>query len=273
MLDKARTAGADAVVLDLEDSVPVGEKEAARTTVRRALEAGSYAPQVILRVNGFATGLTEGDLKGAFGPGVTGICLPRAEGAADTLRLAALITEVEQIHRRDTGTVSMVAMIETARGVLQAFELADRCQRVRALCLNADDLVGDLSAADTQAARELEHAREHLVLAARATAVWAIDTAWADLGDMEGLRAEAQRARESGFSGKLIIHPDQAKPVHEAFAPTTGQVAHARRVLEAFDAARKRGGGVISLDGYMLHATAVARARETLKLAGVQAET
>jgi citrate lyase subunit beta/citryl-CoA lyase len=270
MLEKARTVNADAVILDLEDGVPVGEKEAARATVRRTLEEGDYGPQVILRVNGFATGLTERDLKGAFGPGVAGICLPRAEGMVDTLRLAALITEVEQIHGRETGTVSIVAMIETACGVLHAFELADACQRVRALCLSGEHLAGDLGAVRTQAGEELAHARRQLVLSARATAVRAIDTIWTDLNDIEGLRAEARRARELGYSGKLIIHPDQVVPVHEAFTPTAKEVAHARRVVEAFDAASKRGGGVISLDGYIVHAPMVARARETLRLAGVQ---
>jgi citrate lyase subunit beta/citryl-CoA lyase len=270
MLEKARTANADAVMLDLENGVPVGEKEAARATVRRALEEGHYGPQVILRVNGFATGLTEGDLKRAFGPGVAAICLPRAEGLADTLRLAPLITEVEQIHGRETGTVGIVGMIETARGVLHAFDLAEGCQRVRALCLGGEDLAGDLGAVRTQAVEELAHVRRQLVLSARATAVWAIDTIWTDLNDIEGLRAEARRARELGYSGKLIIHPDQVVPVHEAFTPTAKEVAHARRVVEAFDAASKRGDGVIALDGHLVHARVVARARETLRLAGVQ---
>jgi citrate lyase subunit beta/citryl-CoA lyase len=270
MLEKARTVEADAVILDLEDSVPVGEKEAARATVRRALEKGDYGAQVILRVNGFATGLTEDDLKGAFGPGVTGICLPKAERAADTLRLAALITEVEQIHGREAGTVSIVAMIETAHGVLHAYELAERCQRVRAICLGGEDLVRDLGAVRTQSGEELAHARGQLVLAARASAVWAIDTIWADLNDTEGLRADARRARELGYSGKLIVHPNQIAPVHEAFTPTAKEVAHARRVVEAFDAASKRGGGVIVLDGHIVHAPVVARARETLRLATAQ---
>ncbi|MGD9375951.1 MAG: aldolase/citrate lyase family protein, partial [Anaerolineae bacterium] len=115
-LEEARTANADAVILDLENGVPVDEKEAARATVHRALEEGEFGPQVLLRLNGFATGLTEADLKGAFGPGVTGICLPRAEELADTLRLAALLTEVEAMHGREAGTVSILAMIETARG-------------------------------------------------------------------------------------------------------------------------------------------------------------
>jgi citrate lyase subunit beta/citryl-CoA lyase len=270
MLEKARTVHADAVILDLEDGVPVGEKAAARATVRRALEEGDYYPQVILRVNGFATGLTEDDLKGAFGPGVAAICLPRAEGLADTLRLAPLITEVEQIHGREVGTVSIVAMIETARGMLHAFDLAEGCMRVRAMCLGGEDLACDLGAVHTRAGEELAHARGELILAARATAVLAIDTIWTDLNDMEGLRSEARRARELGYSGKLIIHPDQVTPVHEAFTPTAKEVAHARRVVEAFDAASRRGDGVIALDGHMVHAPAVARARETLRLAGVR---
>jgi len=122
----------------------------------------------------------------------------------------------------------------------------------------------------TLAGEELAHARGQLVLSARATAVWALDTIWSDLNDVEGLRAEARRARGLGYSGKLIVHPDQITPVHEAFTPTAREVAHARRVVEAFDAASKRGGGVIALDGRIVHPPVVARARETLRLAGVQ---
>lgn len=269
ILEKARTVNADAVILDLGDSVPVSEKKTARAAVRAALEEGGFGPQVILRVNGFASGLTEDDLKGAFGPGVAAICLPRAAGLADTLRMAPLITEVEQIHSYETGTVGIVGMIETARGLLHAYELADGCQRVQALCLGGENLAGDLGAVRTQTGEELAHAQRQLIVAARATAVMAIDTVWSDLSDMEGLRAQAQRARELGYSGKLIIHPDQVAPIHEAFTPTAKEVAHARRVVEAFDAASERGGGVITLDGYTVHASMVARARETLKLAGV----
>jgi citrate lyase beta subunit len=268
-LEEARTANADAVILDLEDGVPVDEKEAARATVRQALEEGEFGPQVLLRLNGFATGLTEADLKAAFGPGVTGICLPRAEGLADSLRLAALITEVEAIHDREAGTVSILAMIETARGVLHAFEISEGCQRVRALCLGGQSLLDDLGAVRTEAGEELRHARRQLILAARATATWPIDTFWPDPDDIEGVRTEARRARELGCTGKLTIHPDQVTPVHEAFAPTADEIAYARRVVEAFDVASKRGGGVIILDGQIVQAQMVARARETLKLAGL----
>jgi citrate lyase beta subunit len=269
LLEKARTVNADAVILDLEDGIPVGEKETARATVRRALEEGDFGPQVLLRVNGFATGLTEADLKEAFGPGVTGICLPRSEEPADTLRLAALITEVEAMHDRETGTVSILAMIETARGVVHAYELAEGCQRVRALCLGGQSLLDDLGAVRTRAGEELRHARRQLILAARATAAWPIDTFWPDPEDIDGLRTEAQRARELGCSGKLIIHPDQVTPVHKAFAPAAHEIARARRVVEAFEAASKRGGGVITLGGQIVQAQMVARARETLKLAGL----
>jgi len=271
-LEEARTANADAVILDLENGVPVDEKEAARATVHRALEEGEFGPQVLLRLNGFATGLTEDDLKGAFGPGVTGICLPRAEELADTLRLAALLTEVEAMHGREAGTVSILAMIETARGVLHAFEVAEGCQRVRALCLGGQSLLDDLGAVRTEAGEELRHARRQLILAARASAAWPIDTFWPDPDDLEGVRTEARRARQLGCSGKLIIHPDQVAPVHEAFAPAADEIAYARRVVEAFEAASKRGGGVIILDGQIVQAQMVARARETLKLAGVTVE-
>lgn len=198
------------------------------------------------------------------------ICLPKAEDLLDVLHLSPLITEIEQIHGLETGAVDIVVMVETARGVLHAHELAEGYWRVRAVCFGGEDLAHELGAVRTKTGEELPHARAQVVLAARATGVLAIDMIWTDLKDVDGLRAEARRARQLGSSGKLVVHPDQVVPVHEAFTPTAEEVDQARRVVQAFDAAGKRGDGVIALDGQMIDAPVVARAREMLKLAGVR---
>jgi citrate lyase subunit beta/citryl-CoA lyase len=247
--------------------VPVEEKKAARATIRQALEAGDYQPQVILRINSFATTWAEEDLRQAFGPGVTAICLPKTNTMADVLHLAPLLTETEHAHDLEIGSLDMVLMIETSHGVLHAHEMAERCWRVRALCLGGEDLARDLGAMRSRGGKELTEARAQIVLAARAAGAMAIDTIWTDLNDQDGLVAEARYARELGYSGKLLVHPDQIEPVHRAFAPTPAEVAHARRVVEAFDAANARGDGVIALDGQMIDAPVVARAREVLKMA------
>jgi len=264
MLAKARTLPADAVILDLEDGVPPGEKRAARATLRRALETGRYGPQVILRINAFSTSLAEDDLQEAFAPGVDAVCLPKAETATDVERLARLLTALEEERGLSVGSLSICLMVETAQGVLHAYEMAQASRRVQALCLGGEDLARDLGAVRSKGGEELAHSRAQMLLAARAAGVWAIDTIWTDLTDTDGLHAEARQARYMGYSGKLIVHPAQIEPVHRAFAPTPEEIAYARRVLAAFEAAEAQGSGVIALDGQMIDAPVVARAREVL---------
>jgi len=267
MLEKARSLPVDAVILDLEDGVPLEEKDQARATIRAALEAGDFQPQVILRINSFATGRAEADLEQAFGPGVVAVCLPKANSTADTLHLAPMLTITEHAHGREIGSLDIVLMIETAHGVMHAHEMAENCWRVHVLCLGAEDLTRDLGAVRTRGNKEVAHARGQLVLAARSSGVMAIDTVWTHLEDQEGLVAEARQAREMGYSGKLLVHPDQIEPVHRAFKPEPAELDYARRVVEAFDAANVRGDGVIAFEGRMIDAPVVARAREILKMA------
>jgi citrate lyase subunit beta/citryl-CoA lyase len=275
MLEKARKLPADAVILDLEDAVPPGEKRAARATVQQALVTGSYGPQVILRVNAFSTGLTEADLQGAFAVGVDAVCLPKANRASNVGKLASLLAALEQERGLPVGAVGILLMVETAQGVFNAYEMATAGaargqRRVQALCLGGEDLAWDLGALRTRGGAEIAHARSHLVLAARAAGAVAIDTVYTDLTDLDGLLAEARQARQLGYSGKLLIHPAQIEPVYRAFAPSEEEIAHARRVLDAFDAAETRGEGVIALDGQMIDAPVVARAREILTMADLR---
>ena len=266
MLDKARTLPADAVILDLEDGVPPGEKTVARATVRQALTSSTYEPYVILRLNALGTGLAEADLLEAFTARVGAVCLPKAETPRDVERLSALVAQAGDRHGLPRGTVAICLMIETALGVLNAYQMAR--MNVRALFLGGEDLVRDLGAVRSKEGLELAHARAQMVLAARAAGALAIDTVFTDLADLDGLLEEAREARILGYSGKLLVHPAQIEPVHRAFAPSAEEVAQARRVLEAFAAAEARGDGVLALDGQMIDSPVVARAREVLALAG-----
>jgi citrate lyase subunit beta/citryl-CoA lyase len=267
MLDKARALPADAVILNLEDGVPLAEKASARAAIREALVAGSYGPQAILRVNAWGSGLVEDDLRGAFARTVDAVCLSKVECAADVEQLAQTLAQLEADEGLPPGSLPIDVMVETALGVLNAYDIA-RSPRVRALFLGGEDLALDLGAIRTRGGKELAHARAHLVLAARAAGALAIDTIYTDLADLDGLYAEARAARELGYSGKLIVHPAQIEPVQRAFAPSEGEVVRARRILEAFEAAEARGDGVIALDGQMIDAPVVARAREIVALGG-----
>jgi citrate lyase subunit beta/citryl-CoA lyase len=271
MLKKARTLPADAVILDLEDGVPAGEKAIARESVRHALESGEYGPYVVLRLNAFHTGLSEDDLSEAFSAQVDAVCLPKVETARDVERLASLLAQIESRHDLPPGRIQIHLMVETASGVLNAYEMARASQRVRALCLGGEDLARDLGAVRTKEGQELAFARAQMVLFARAAGAQGIDTIYTDLTDPDGLLEDASFARQLGYSGKLVIHPGQIQPVHQAFALSTEEIAYASRVLEAFSAAEERGDGVIALDGQMIDAAVVARAREIL--AGVARPT
>jgi citrate lyase subunit beta/citryl-CoA lyase len=218
-------------------------------------------------VNGPTTGLAEADLEEAFVAGVQAVCLPKAETPTGVVWLAGLLGELEGRPGRPDGPVGVFLMIETALGVLNAYALAKASPRVRGLCLGGEDLARDLGAIRTRDGAEIALARAQMVLAARAAGAMGIDTIFTDLGDLDGLLAEARTARQMGYGGKLIVHPSQIGPVRRAFAPSEPEIAYARRVLAAFEAAEARGQGVIALDGQMIDAPVVARAREIVAAA------
>ncbi len=265
LLEKARTAAADAVILDLEDGVAPEAKAEARGLIRQALDAGPFGPQVVVRINGWTGGLAQDDLAATLpGGGVDAVCLPKAENPDEVQALARWLDGWEAQQGLAAGSLGVLLMIETALGVLRALELARSSPRVQALCLGGEDLSRDLGAVRTREGQELAYARAHVVVAARAAGVWAIDTVYTDLQDEDGLRAEASQARRLGYSGQLLIHPNQIEPVHQAWAPSAAEIEWARRVLASFDEATARGDGVVALDGKMIDAPVVARARELI---------
>jgi citrate lyase subunit beta/citryl-CoA lyase len=268
MLEKARSVGADAVILDLEDGVAPENKPVARTMVADALKTAGFEPYVAVRVNGFATGLAEQDLDAIVGPEVRAVCLPKSESVEEVLRLANLLDGIERRWGMRPGSTSIMLLVETARGILNSRELATASARVVALCLGGEDLCWDLGAVRSKQGWELGHARGRLVLSARAAGVHALDTVWTDLRDEAGLAGESRRARQMGFSGKLLIHPSQIEPVTIAFTPNQAEIEHARRIVTAFQEATARGQGVVTVDGKMIDAPVVARAREVLACVG-----
>ena len=157
-------------------------------------------------------------------------------------------------------------MVETALGVLNSYAMARTSRRVRALCLGGEDLAHDLGAIRTKEGTEITYARAQLVIAARALRVQATDSVYTDLDDSEGLGAEARQARCLGYCGKQVIHPAQIDVVNEAFTPSSAEVAYARLVVEAFEAGEAKGHGALALEGKMIDAPVVARAREILSL-------
>ncbi|MFB6102889.1 MAG: CoA ester lyase [Haloplanus sp.] len=256
MCRTAPSTGADTVVFDLEDAVAPSRKAEARAAVADLLGESTFDPEgveVVVRV-GAAAAAADLDALAARTPRrLDAVMVPKA--SVDRVSGVA-----DMLADRDL-SVPILALIETATGVLDARDVA-ALDAVDAVCFGAEDLAADLGATRTDEGTEVLYAREHVVLAARAAGVDAIDTVHTALDDTAGLRSAAAFAATLGYDGKMVVHPDQVSVVDEAFAPDPEDVAWARRVLAAREDADGR--GVFEVDGEMIDAPLVARAERIL---------
>jgi citrate lyase subunit beta/citryl-CoA lyase len=268
MIEKARGFAADVIVLDLEDSVPPAEKEQARQIVRRAIPfLASLGHTVHVRVNPVDSGLARDDLAAVVCPELSGIGLPKAESAQDVRDIDVLIREQELEHGVKPGALALIPAIESARGVLRCEEICHASTRLAAITLGADDYTADLGVHRTREGRELDYARQVMVVCARVAGIVALDTPFADFRDEEGLLRESQWVRSLGLKGKYLIHPSQIEPVNTVFRPTEEEVAYARRVVAAFEEEVARGHAAVQVDGRMVDTPVAKRARALIDLA------
>jgi citrate lyase subunit beta/citryl-CoA lyase len=253
MLRKAPSRGADAIIVDLEDGVLPDGKDGARAQAERLwLELDLGRAEVLLRVNAPGTPWHEDDLAAAARVRPAGLVLPKCE---DPAAVAGVASRLE-------GT-PLFLMVETARGVLAAPELA-RAPHVAGLLFGAADLRASLRASREPGEEEILVARSTLVLAARAAGVEAFDTPFFEYRDEAGLERSARRARSLGFDGKTCVHPVQVATINRVFSPTPEEVERARKVNEALAAAARDGRGVATVDGEMVEALHGREARRTL---------
>ncbi|WP_458204691.1 HpcH/HpaI aldolase/citrate lyase family protein [Haladaptatus sp. NG-SE-30] len=262
MLRKAPGAGADVIVFDLEDAVSPERKEEARDAVREVLSDPEFDPdcEVCVRVN--PTGIAaDDDLRGVAAgvDSLDSVMLPKTGSADDVETLARLLAE----HDCE---VPVLALVETAAGVLDAKAIAE-VAATDALVFGAEDLSADIGATRTDEGTEVLYAREHVVLAASAGGVDAIDTVYTDFGDTAGLREETEFAIELGYDGKMAIHPAQVDPINEAFTPAPERVEWAEKVLAAKATADEEGRGVFRVDGEMIDAPLIAQAERIIEYA------
>jgi citrate lyase subunit beta/citryl-CoA lyase len=251
---RAATAGADALILDLEDSVAATRKPAAREMAAAFLNApATGAGMRFVRINPLRSGLALGDLCAVMPARPDGIVLPKAEGAADIAQLSHYLEvfEAQSGHAADR-TVILPVATETPAAFFALPSYAPAHKRLAGLTWGAEDMAAALGAATNKDGSAwiatYETVRTHCLIAAAHAGVPAIDTLYADYRDMAGLATDCRRARRDGFLGRLAIHPDQVPVINEGFTPSPEEVVHARRVVEAFalDA------GVVGLDGKML---------------------
>lgn len=267
IIAKALVAGADAVVLDLEDAVAPQDKLAARAHVAAAItgSAGAGTTELHVRINRGPHGPDLDDLAAVTHPGLTAIRLPKVGSADEVRAVATALDALERSASIAPGTVLLYLTVETAGAVLAAPELA-AAPRVARLVFGATDFLADIGAPGAADGPATATARGALVLASRAAGIGApVDNVHTALDDGPGLRRGAQLARELGFFGKSVIHPRQIAAVHEVFTPGEDELAEARRVLAH---AATHGDGASALDGHMIDAAVVARARRLLAIAG-----
>lgn len=267
MLLNADIHGADGIILDLEDAVAIDQKDTARILVAHAVRAMGYQVQsLIIRINPLDTAFCEDDLD-AVVPLSPDFIMPTKVGDAEEMaRLSDMIAERERACGLPEGGIALMPLLETARGLENAYAIAC-APRVKALLLGAEDYTADLHAIRSKASDEIAYARGRILNAARAAGIEAIDTPFTDVNDPDGLRADAQHARALGFTGKASISPRHVADINAAFSPSESEIDYARQVLLAIEEGRRLGKGAVSLRGKMIDKPIVDRARQTLKTA------
>jgi citrate lyase subunit beta/citryl-CoA lyase len=278
-LDKAISSGADAVIIDLEDSVAPDRKPAARASAAAFLKAAlarPARPRLLVRVNALATGLTDADLDAVVPACPDAIMLPKAEGGPTVVQVDAKLAAREAAAGIDSGHIKIIAQaIETAAGIFQIGTFRGASARLIGLTWGPEDLSAELGAeanrdTDGRLTEPYRLARSLCMFGAAAAEVAAIETVYVDFRNLEGLRAETEAARRDGFSARLAIHPAQVPIINEVFTPTPAALAKARAVIAAF--AATPGTGVVAIDGVMYDQPHLLRAQRLIaraKAAGI----
>jgi citrate lyase subunit beta / citryl-CoA lyase len=250
--------GGDGIIFDLEDSVHPDEKDAARILVRNVLSEWSYpGTERMVRINPGELGMEDLDEIVPAQPDL--LLLPKVECAAEVAAVAERVAEV-QSSRNFERPLWLMPILESARGIEAATEIASAHERVVSITLGLEDLTADLGVPKTDAGSETLYARSRVVMAANAAGVQAIDSVYGNVGDEEGLRSWAKASRAMGFVGMGCVHPRQIPVLHECFAPSPDEIERARRIVEAFEVARAAGNAVVSLGSRMIDPPVVKRA-------------
>ena len=263
---KVFDAGADVVVLDLEDAVAAAEKEATRAVVVAALQTPRNCLGYV-RVNALDTDYCYGDLRAVARLGVDGIMLPKVEKPGQLETADWLLGQLEREHDLASGAIDLLPIIETGRGVAAVEAIAGAGTRIKRLSFGAGDYTRDMGMVWTAAEAELAHARARIALASRIAGLEPpIDTVFIDLADAENLENSARTALNAGFQGKLCIHPKQIEPVNRVFTPSAAEVVQAEKHIAAFKEAEAAGSASIQVDGYFIDYPIVEKAERVLRI-------
>lgn len=258
----------DSIMFDLEDAVALKEKDSARILVAHALQHPLYQEiETVVRVNPLDSEFGLADLNAVVRAGVDVVRMPKTETAQDVIDMDHEITEIEKACGREVGSTKMLAAIESPLGITQANQIATASKRLIGIALGAEDYVRNLKTERSPEGIELLFARCSILQAARAAGIQAFDTVYSNANNEEGFLAEAALIKQLGFDGKSLINPRQIELLHNLFAPTQKDVDQARRIIDAAEEAERNGLGVVSLNGKMIDAPIIDRAKLVLERA------
>ncbi|MEE9199460.1 MAG: CoA ester lyase, partial [Dehalococcoidia bacterium] len=249
-IEKAPQAGADLICLDLEDSVPPGEKARGREMAREALPRMPRTGYVLcVRVNSLQSGLMEEDLSAVVCPELEAISLPKAEGPHLIQAADYYLSLLEKSRGLPPGQVKIIPWIETALGLVNAYQTCIASPRLIGAAVGGEDLTADMGMQRTKAGKEIEYARYVVATAASAARILPLDTPQTDFKDVERLKADTLFGKSIGYKGRFCIHPSQVEIVNQIYQPSEAEIEHARKVVAAYEEGEGQGLGAVSLDG------------------------
>ncbi len=269
MVANAAIYGSDAVVLDLEDSVPLESKDSARILIRHALSCVDYGPaRVGVRINSIASGMASDDVREVAAGWPDFVMIPKVESCEQILAVDNMLASGESANSIPAGSTDIIAILETPRGILNAFDIARASNRIVGLAFGAEDFCTSMGIQRSGEGTELLVAKATIVLCSRATNIAAFDTVFVDIDDDTGLLTETKRSRQLGFNGKCAIHPNQVPTINSVFTPDEAEIEYAKTIVEAYEKGLGEGLGAVAVGGMMVDEPVVRRAFKVLGSAG-----
>ena len=260
--------GADSLMLDLEDAVAATAKDTARFSLYHALRSIDYrGSERVVRINGLDTGLWEEDIRCVVAGGADVIRIPKTENADMVRAVEDKVLAAEEEFHREPGTTLLMSALESAKGVMNAYEICTASDRMIGVALSGGDYTKDLQTRITGTGVELMGARQQMIIAARAAGVQCFDTVWTNLDDMEGFRKDVETIHMMGFDGKSCINPRQIDVVHKIFTPTMKEIIFSEKVIREIDDKKAKGIGVFTVDGKMIDIAFYDGAKRNIMLA------
>lgn len=268
--EKAIGLGADAVIIDLEDAVPIAEKESSRARVREVLDRHT-GKRMYVRINALTTPYAGEDLEAVASKNLNGVLLPKVESPEDILEMDRLLADLERKNGLEVGVLEVISICETAKGLEEIYPIVSAKPEhhlISAVAFGAADYTLDLGIGLTREGKEIEYPRIRIPIACRAAGIMPpLDTPWMiDLKDIDGLIEDAKRAKAYGFQGKILIHPNQIEPCNSIFTPTAEEIAYAQKVIDAFEEAEREGKAAIQLEGKFIDYPVVEKSRRICDL-------